>query len=202
MAIPSKGPVTLKTNLADYPVTLALKQGKTSSSVVSFDFCGPPVAHDGFKGMVRDDKFDAGEVQGRAITWTTLRGDHADWLNEKKVDIIVQLALRRNPDLPEVPSAVEYIKDEKDRRLYQLLFATLEAGRPFAVAKGTPPERIAALRKAFGELSQDSEFLTELQQRGGSIEYMRGEEIEQLIASIYATPRDVIDRARKVVGEH
>jgi 4,5-dihydroxyphthalate decarboxylase len=62
MAIPSKGPVTLKTNLADYPVTLALKQGKTSSSVVSFDFCGPPVAHDGFKGMVRDDKFDAGEL--------------------------------------------------------------------------------------------------------------------------------------------
>jgi 4,5-dihydroxyphthalate decarboxylase len=62
MAIPSKGPVTLKTNLADYPVTLALKQGKTSSSVVSLDFCGPPTAHDGFKGMVRDDKFDAGEL--------------------------------------------------------------------------------------------------------------------------------------------
>ena len=62
MAIPSKGPVTLKTNLADYPVTLALKQGKTTSSVVSLDFCGPPTAHDGFKGMVRDDKFDAGEL--------------------------------------------------------------------------------------------------------------------------------------------
>ncbi|HEY6259776.1 MAG TPA: phosphate ABC transporter substrate-binding protein [Xanthobacteraceae bacterium] len=62
MAIPSKGPVTLKTNLADYPVTKALKQGKTSSSVVSFDFCGPPVAHDGFKPMVRDNKFDAGEL--------------------------------------------------------------------------------------------------------------------------------------------
>jgi 4,5-dihydroxyphthalate decarboxylase len=62
MAIPSKGPVTLKTNLADYPVTMALKQRKASSSVVWFDFCGPPVAHDGFKGMVRDNKFDAGEL--------------------------------------------------------------------------------------------------------------------------------------------
>lgn len=62
MAIPSKGPVTLKTNLADYPVTKALKQGKTSSSIVAFDFRGPPVAHDGFKGMVRDNKFDAGEL--------------------------------------------------------------------------------------------------------------------------------------------
>jgi 4,5-dihydroxyphthalate decarboxylase len=62
MAVPSTGPVTLKTNLADYPVTLALKQGKAISSVVSLDFCGPPVAHDGFKGMVRDNKFDAGEL--------------------------------------------------------------------------------------------------------------------------------------------
>jgi 4,5-dihydroxyphthalate decarboxylase len=62
MTMPSKGPVTLKTNLADYPVIKALKQGKTSSSVVSLDFCGPPTAHDGFKGMVRDNAFDAGEL--------------------------------------------------------------------------------------------------------------------------------------------
>jgi tripartite-type tricarboxylate transporter receptor subunit TctC len=132
---------------------------------------------------------ERGEVQGRAITWTTLRGDHPDWLSEKKVDLIVQFALKRNPDLPEVPSAMESVKDEKDRRLYELLFATLEAGRPFAVAKGTPPDRLAALRKAFAELAQDAEFL-------------KGEEIEQLISSIYATPRDVIDRARALVAEH
>jgi tripartite-type tricarboxylate transporter receptor subunit TctC len=143
-----------------------------------------------------------GEVQGRAITWTSLRGDHPDWLSEKKINVIVQLALKRNPDLPEVPSAMEYVKDEKDQRLYQLLFATLEAGRPFAMAQGTPPDRVAALRKAFAELSQDGEFSSELQQRGGSIEYMTGEEVEQLIASIYATPRDVIDRARALVREH
>jgi tripartite-type tricarboxylate transporter receptor subunit TctC len=123
-------------------------------------------------------------------------------LSEKKVDLIVQFALKRNPDLPEVPSAMESVKDEKDRRLYELLFATLEAGRPFAVAKGTPPDRLAALRKAFAELAQDAEFLKELQQRGGSIEYLPGEEIEQLISSIYATPRDVIDRARALVAEH
>jgi tripartite-type tricarboxylate transporter receptor subunit TctC len=145
---------------------------------------------------------ERGEVQGRAITWTTLRGDHPDWLKEKKVSVIVQLALSRNPDLPDVPSAMEYAKDESDRRLYQLLFATLEAGRPFALATSTPPDRVAALRKAFEELSQDGDFLNELQQRGGSIEYMKGEEIEQLISSIYATPRGVIDRARALVREH
>lgn len=59
---PKTGPVTLKTNLADSPLAAALKAGKVSSQIVKFDFCGPPVAHDGFKGMVRDLAYDAGEL--------------------------------------------------------------------------------------------------------------------------------------------
>ena len=62
MDFPSSGAVKLKTNLADYPVTLALKQGKVSSPLVQLDFQGPPVAHDGFKDMVRRNAYDAGEL--------------------------------------------------------------------------------------------------------------------------------------------
>src|SRR5262249_30995031 len=138
---------------------------------------------------------------GRAMTWTTLRGDHPDWLRDRKINLIVQLALQRNADLPQVPSATELVKDENDRQLYRVLFAPLEAGRPVAVAKGTPPDRVAALRKALAGLATDQEFLTELRQRGGSSEPMAGQEMEQLISSLYATPRGVIERARLLVGE-
>ena len=62
MTYPAHGPVRLRTNLADYPVTKALKEGRVSSPLVTFDFCGPKTAHDGFKAMVRDDAFDAGEL--------------------------------------------------------------------------------------------------------------------------------------------
>ena len=62
MAFPSSGPLALRTNLADYAVTAALKQGKISSPLVKFDFCGPKVAHDGFKPMVRENAYDAGEL--------------------------------------------------------------------------------------------------------------------------------------------
>jgi tripartite-type tricarboxylate transporter receptor subunit TctC len=145
---------------------------------------------------------ERGEIAGRAITWTTLRGDHPDWLQDKKVNILVQLGLKRNTDLPDVPSAMEYAKDDGDRRLYRLLFATLEAGRPFAIANGTPPDRVAALRRAFAELAQDGEFLSELKQRGGSIEYTTGEEVDELISSIYTTPPGIVARARALVAEH
>jgi 4,5-dihydroxyphthalate decarboxylase len=52
----------LRTNLADYPVTLGLKQGKVSSDLVTLEYCGPKTAHDGFKAMLREGAFDAGEL--------------------------------------------------------------------------------------------------------------------------------------------
>jgi 4,5-dihydroxyphthalate decarboxylase len=54
--------LTLKTNLADSPVTLAAKDGRVTSSQVRLDFCGPKTAHDGFKPMIRENAFDAGEL--------------------------------------------------------------------------------------------------------------------------------------------
>ncbi|WP_350030055.1 phosphate ABC transporter substrate-binding protein [Caballeronia sp. GAFFF2] len=57
----SKKPV-LRTNLATYPVTKAMKDGRVSSELVNLDYCGPTPAHNGFKAMVRENAFDAGEL--------------------------------------------------------------------------------------------------------------------------------------------
>lgn len=59
---PASGPLTLRTNLADSPSANALKAGEVSSPLVNFDFCGPQTANQGFKPMVREGKFDAGEL--------------------------------------------------------------------------------------------------------------------------------------------
>jgi 4,5-dihydroxyphthalate decarboxylase len=53
---------TLRTNLADYAVTKAMKDGRVTSDIVNLDYCGPTPAHNGFKAMVRESKFDAGEL--------------------------------------------------------------------------------------------------------------------------------------------
>lgn len=54
--------LTLKTNLADAPVTAAVKDGRVTSDQVNLNFCGPKTAHDGFKSMIRENGFDAGEL--------------------------------------------------------------------------------------------------------------------------------------------
>lgn len=62
MVFPAKGVVTLKTNLSEYAVTKAIRDGRVQSDIVKLDICGPHVAHEGFKPMVRENKFDCGEL--------------------------------------------------------------------------------------------------------------------------------------------
>lgn len=59
---PASGPVSLKTNLADSALSKAVKAGDITSPIVTLDFCGPQTANQGFKPMVREGKFDAGEL--------------------------------------------------------------------------------------------------------------------------------------------
>ena len=71
--MPATGPVTLTTNLADYPISKALKSGAVHSDLVTLDFAGTKTANQSFKPMVREGKFDAGELAIvtflQAIAW-------------------------------------------------------------------------------------------------------------------------------------
>ena len=52
----------LFTLLGDYPVSQALKTGDLKSDLVDFEFADVKVANTGFKPLVRDAKFDVGEL--------------------------------------------------------------------------------------------------------------------------------------------
>lgn len=54
--------ITLKTNLAEYPQTKAIRDGRVRSDVVMLDICGPAEAHNGFKSMLRENAYDCGEL--------------------------------------------------------------------------------------------------------------------------------------------
>ena len=58
----SAGKTRLFTLLGDYPNTLALKRGDIPSDLVEFEFADIKVANTGFKPLVRDAKFDTGEL--------------------------------------------------------------------------------------------------------------------------------------------
>jgi hypothetical protein len=97
------------------------------------------------------------------------------------------------------PLVMEFAKNDSDRGVLELIFARQDMAYPIVAPPGTPAERVAVLRKAFEAVMRDPEFLADAKKQHLESEFMRGEEIEKLIARIFASPPDVVARAQKAI---
>src|SRR5215470_1713009 len=105
---------------------------------------------------------ERGEVQGIAdISWWSLKVLRPHWLSEKKITILMQGALKNEPELGDVPNALEFVKSAADRKVLELHFTQKTAARPIIAPPGIPPERAATLASAFKALGQDRDFLAD-----------------------------------------
>ena len=88
---------------------------------------------------------ERGEVDGRCgISWDTLVSLNADWLRDKKVRMLVQIALDKVPALGDVPSVFDLAEDRGGASDLALWAAPLKMGRPFFAPPGMAPERVDA----------------------------------------------------------
>ena len=143
---------------------------------------------------------ERGEVHGFCgIGWTFVKLRKNDWLREKKINVLFQMALAKHPDIPDVPAILDFAKTPEDRQVIEFLFAPQDMGRPFFAPPGVPAERVAALRAAFARTLKDAEFLAEAEKQGIEVQFVPGEDIQKLVERIYASPKTVIDRAKAVV---
>jgi tripartite-type tricarboxylate transporter receptor subunit TctC len=139
---------------------------------------------------------ERGEIDGRCgITWDTLVSLNADWLREKKIRLLVQFALDRNPDLPDVPSVFDLARTDEERQILALWAAPNKMGRPFFAPPGMTAERANLLRRAFDATMQDPEFLAEAARMQLAVAGITGEQVAALIRQVYATPKDVVAKA-------
>ena len=106
---------------------------------------------------------ERGEVHGIGDwSWSSLKAVRPNWLADKQVTLLMQGALRNEPELGNLPNALDFVKDEADRKVMQLHFTQKTAARPLLAPPGLPPERVTLLRKAFEALATDKEFLAEM----------------------------------------
>jgi tripartite-type tricarboxylate transporter receptor subunit TctC len=139
---------------------------------------------------------ERGEVQGRCgWSWSSVLAAHMSWWKEKKINILVQLALAKHPDLPDVPLITDLAKNDAQRQMLRMIFARQVMGRPFVAPPGVPQERVAALRKAFMETLADKEFLADSAKAKLEIAPVPGDRVEALVKDIYATPASVAKQA-------
>jgi tripartite-type tricarboxylate transporter receptor subunit TctC len=143
---------------------------------------------------------ERGEIHGNGATnWTTLLTLNGDWLKEKKVRVIAQWALKKHPDLPDVPMVLDLAKTEADRAALELVIARLEYGRPYFVPPGVPAERVQALRRAFDATMKDKEFLADAVKLKLEIDPLTGEQVQEVIGRVTGTPEPIAARVRKAL---
>jgi tripartite-type tricarboxylate transporter receptor subunit TctC len=139
---------------------------------------------------------ERGEVKGRCgWSWSSVLTAHMAWWKEHKIVILVQLALAKHPDLPEVPLVTDLAKSDAQRQMLRMIFARQVMGRPFLAPPGVPAERVAALRKAFMDTINDKEFLADAAKAKLEINPVDGEKVQALVKEIYATPPEVAKQA-------
>src|SRR5262245_39774298 len=143
------------------------------------------------------------EVQGLCGSWSYTKIQYPEILTGTLfAKIIVQGSLTGDPDLNRagVPLPAPLAKTESDRQALELFLARYAFATPYMLPPGVPDERVRALRKAFADMMADPELIAEAERTRTDIKLTTGEEVQGLVAKIYASPKPVVDRLREALA--
>jgi tripartite-type tricarboxylate transporter receptor subunit TctC len=143
---------------------------------------------------------ERGEVEGHSTSWTAVKVAHPDWLPSKKINIIVQFALKKHPELPTVPTLVELARNDEERQILRAVMNATEVGTAFFTTPGAPADRVTALRRAFDATMKDPEFLAEAQKTKLTVGPLPGEELQKLVTEVSNLPPALLEKVRTAYG--
>jgi tripartite-type tricarboxylate transporter receptor subunit TctC len=144
---------------------------------------------------------ERGEVDGLCgLSWSTIKTRHAEWLTNHSANIIVQAALKKEPEIAAVPLASDLVSNPEQLQIIRLLLTSQAMARPFAAPPQLPADRKAALIAAFDATMGDADFLAEAQKLNFEIHPVNAATIDSLLAEVYATPKDALAKAAKAIS--
>jgi len=142
-----------------------------------------------------------GETQGRGSwSWASFKQENFDLLKTGAVTILVQMATKKAPELPDVPLVTDLVTGHDERQILEILLAGQAMAWPIFAPAETPAERVKLLRSAYLEMLRDPESLAEAKKVGVDVDPVPGEEIQSMLTRLYATPKEVVMKARQLAG--
>jgi tripartite-type tricarboxylate transporter receptor subunit TctC len=144
---------------------------------------------------------ERGEIDGICgIDWTTLKAQRQHWIRDKQINVLVQTAFRKDPDLPNVPLIMDLTKDPEKQQILKLYVSSHEFARPFAAPPGIPADRAAVLIAAFEATTKDPAFLAETAKHQMEVAPVSGKRLAGMLAELYGTPEPVLAKARAAIS--
>jgi tripartite-type tricarboxylate transporter receptor subunit TctC len=144
---------------------------------------------------------ERGELDGIVgYSWSVARFGNKEQLDDGSLKIILQVALNRHPDLPDVPLVTDFVKNAADRQVLELIFSRNLMGRPLLAPPGLDPAVAAALRKGFAGAMHDPALIAEAAKINLELNFVSGEDVQALVERLYSSPPDVIARAQAIAA--
>ncbi|NQV56845.1 MAG: hypothetical protein HQ503_13380, partial [Rhodospirillales bacterium] len=141
---------------------------------------------------------ERGEVDGRCgYSWTSLKSRQKNWLDEKKVVVLVQMSTAKHPDIPNVPFIMDMANTPRDKQVLEFIYARQAWGRPFLAPPGIPADRAKALQTAFMDTMKDPKLLADAEKQRLEINPVSGPDVAKLIVGLYSAPKDIIQAAKE-----
>lgn len=175
-------------NTYDAPRVLAAATGANLKAVAGY-----PTTNDVRIGVER------GELQGMCLGWESVQSASAQWLEDNYVRVFVQNGTVRHRDLPDVPLALEFAKDEDSRRLLRLVDAPGAMSKPFSMPPGVDPARVRVMREALQATYKDPALAQEAAAMHLDFQPKTAAEIQQILEEVLATPADLAAKYRRII---
>ena len=154
---------------------------------------GYPGSNDGMFAM------EKGEVDGALTSWNTLKRTRLELLKAGKIHVLVQYALKRHPDLADIPAVVELGSTPEAKAILTFYASGAAVGRSVFAPPGVPPERVKILRTAFDAMLKDPEFLGEVEKLEVEFEPASGEDMQKLITDVASVSPDTVKRMQDIL---
>jgi tripartite-type tricarboxylate transporter receptor subunit TctC len=142
---------------------------------------------------------EKGEIDGDCGGWTSVPDD---WLRDRKINVMIRLSPTLVPGMDaNVPFGGDLVRDAGERKIYDFLTAPERLGRLFTMAGAVPADRVAVLRAGFDAMAVDPDFLADAAQLRLLVTPMAAAEVARRVRDLYATPADVLARAKAIAAE-
>ena len=156
----------------------------------------------GYKGTA-DIKLavNSGELHGLVNSWESFKSGWVKEVESGAVMVVLQMLPNgRHPDLPRVPSILDYVKDEEGRKIVQTgVFDYGSIARPYVLPPGTPKDRVIILRKALADTYKDPEFVADAKKARLDMAPLSGEELEKIVERTYNLDKALVAKLKEIL---
>ena len=133
-------------------------------------------------------------------TWASLMSSNQDWVDQKKINILVQIGFKPEPEITQVPLLIDLVRSPPEKQIVTVVTLPTALGYTNWLAPEVPAGRMQLLRAAYDATLRDKAFLAEAAQHAMMIRPQTGAEIEALIKQAAAVPKPVLERTAQLLG--